>query len=181
LSQSEWFDSETGIQSYFADSHNFDRLINQEFDKLNILFSVMALRDYKTDFDQALQQIALQFKSTPPDRIQQTLAFSAAIYPPLNASFTEKVLELPEHLIELGINTTASYQPGGSVRQIRLHEGIQRQQVKSTILEAQEQTLSKILNTQGVMLRDLRFQIEEPLPLGKYAKHGDLKPQAAMV
>ena len=56
-SHGEWFGSEEETRSHFGQKSNFDRLISQEFEKLNIQFSIIALNEYKEAFDEALFEI----------------------------------------------------------------------------------------------------------------------------
>ncbi len=57
-SRDEWFDTDEEIEAYFAVPENFKRLLNQEFEKLHILFSVVIFKDYKSDFNFAIRDVA---------------------------------------------------------------------------------------------------------------------------
>ncbi|MBT3601884.1 MAG: hypothetical protein HN521_02350 [Candidatus Latescibacteria bacterium] len=161
MSHEEWFDTEEEIEAYFANEENFQRLLNQEFEKLNILFSVIVLRDYKQDFDHALRQVALAYGKVPEELIEQASHLTIATFPALNTPTQEKVLELPASLVKLGKETTASFQSDSRIETIRLIEGPLRQKIKEIILDTKGQTLSKVLNTQRIMLKDLGFIIEK--------------------
>lgn len=161
MSHEEWFDTEEEIEAYFANEENFHRLLNQEFEKLNILFSVIVLRDYKEDFDHALQQVALAYGKVPVELIEQASHLTVATFPALNTPTQEKVLELPASLVKLCKETTASFQSDSRIETIRLIEGPLRQKIKEIILDTKGQTLSKVLNTQRIMLKDLGFIIEQ--------------------
>ena len=163
ISHDEWFDTEGAIKDHFADAHNFERLTMQEFEKLNILFSVIVLRDYKRDFDHAMQQVALEFGKVPAKLLQQVLRFVTATFPSLDAPAHEKVLDLPASLIKLGIETTATFRPDSRSQSVRLVEGPQRSKIRKIIMDTQGLTLSKVLNAQSIMLKDLRFVVDKQL------------------
>ncbi|MGD1877672.1 MAG: B12-binding domain-containing radical SAM protein [Kiloniellaceae bacterium] len=169
-SHDEWFESAEHIERHFADPANFQRLLNQEFEKLNIQFSVIALRDYKAAFDTAIADILRGFGSIPPATLAATETLSFALFPPLASDPPARPLEVPAdlpmiqsclpggdpggHLPEGGI-------PAAGTMSLRLVETPARRTLRQTIASAQGTTLSKILNTQGITLRDLRLAVAQ--------------------
>ncbi len=161
MSHEEWFDSEKDIRSYFAKDENFNRLINQEFEKLNILFSVIALRDYKQEFDEGMRQVTHEFSQVPKDVLDLALKLVAATFPALDTPSTPESIEISSGLVALGLQSTAVFQPSQDQQRIYFSENPQRTQIKDIILRAEGRTLSKILNTQGISLRNLKFNIKK--------------------
>ena len=84
FSHSEWFDSAEEIENYFADGTNFQRLIDQEFDKLNILFSVILLKEYKSAFDTVIKESIASFSRVPKEVLESMSAFVWARFPSIN-------------------------------------------------------------------------------------------------
>ena len=50
-SQNEWFDNKLEAEKFFSKEKNFKKLVNQDYEKINIQFSIVILRDYKRAFD----------------------------------------------------------------------------------------------------------------------------------
>jgi radical SAM superfamily enzyme YgiQ (UPF0313 family) len=160
-SRDEWFDSAEAIEACFADPREFQRLLDQEFEKLNILFSVIALKDYKRDFDRAMKRIAKGFGIVPRAVLDPVAALSFAAFPPLASTKRERVVEAPGNLGDLTPETAADFAPAETPRTYRFVEGPRRGELRKLIGATQSRTLSKILNTQGITLRDLRCTIAD--------------------
>lgn len=156
-SETEWFDSERDILDYFADEGNFNRLLNQEFEKLNIQYSVIALRDYKSAFDRAIRDVLVQTKNIPADVFAEAAKVTFALFPPLADEPAEKPIEIPSNLLALDESTIGEFQPAPDKKTIYLTETKARRHMRQTISSARGTTLSKILNTQGFSLRDLKL------------------------
>lgn len=140
-SSEEWYDDEAAIQGYFFRPENFQRLINREFEKLNIQFSVIALQLFKRMFDAAMSEALREFDAVPVGALADTEALCFALFPPLDQ-------EPPVPFVE-----TES-----------------RKELRSLINKAHGTTLSKILNTNGISLRDLKLTIAlSTLPKAEYA------------
>lgn len=141
-SQAEWFDSAEHIEAYFERPENWSRLLNKEFEKLNIQFSVIALRDYKVTFDRAVERILTSFDAIPVETLREACKVTFALFPALNEAA-----------------------PAGPilVRGTALHlsETKPRARLRAIISSEKSPTLSKVLNTQGATLRDLRLVVAE--------------------
>lgn len=159
LSRSEWFDSPEQIEDYFAEERNFEALINYEFEKLNVLFSVVLLKDFKSAFDTAIRDAIASFGRVPEDVLGEAAALTFAIFPPLDADVGERTISLSENLMDLVEETANGASPWPERRVIQLVESPKRHQVLDVLRNAQGQTLSKILNTQSISLRDLQLTI----------------------
>jgi putative methyltransferase len=157
----EWFDSAEAIEARFADPREFQRLLDQEFEKLNILFSVIALKDYKHDFDRAMKRAAQSFGKVPRAVLDPVAALSFAAFPPLGSTRRERVVQAPGNLDALSPDSAAGFVPDHEPRAYRFVEGPRRRELRRLIAGAQSRTLSKILNTQGITLRDLRFTVTQ--------------------
>lgn len=162
-SREEWFDSAEAIEARFAEPREFQRLLDQEFEKLNILFSVIALKDYKRDFDRAMKRVAQSFGAVPRAVLDPVAALSFAAFPPLGSTKRERVVEAPANLAALSPETAAGFAPDREPRAYRFVEGPRRAELRRLIASAQSRTLSKILNTQGITLRDLRCTVAEDM------------------
>jgi radical SAM superfamily enzyme YgiQ (UPF0313 family) len=156
-SETEWFDSEQEILDYFADAANFDRLLNQEFEKLNIQYSVVALRDCKAAFDRAVGDVFARAGAVPADVLAEAAKVTFALFPPLEHEPDESPIEIPSNLLALDEATLPTFAPAADKKTIYLKETKARQHMRKTISSARGTTLSKILNTQGFSLRDLRL------------------------
>lgn len=153
LSRREWFDSPEEIERYFADPANFDRLLNGEFEKLNILFSIIALRDYKPQFDAMFRQFLMREVGASDKDGLDCASLTFAIYPSLNEEACESEFTISPIITEYfdlpkSINTDISAQVSLQ------HEG-RRAEVIAVLNQSEGQTISKILNTQGIYLKDL--------------------------
>lgn len=156
-SETEWFDGEQEILDYFADEANFNRLLNQEFEKLNIQYSVIALRDYKAAFDRAIGGVLAQAGTVPADVLAEAAKVTFALFPPLEDEPGEKPIEIPSNLLTLDDSTMGKFQPAADKKTIYLKETNARRHLRQTISSARGTTLSKILNTQAFSLRDLKL------------------------
>ena len=144
-SQSEWFDTEEDIREYFAEETNFRRLIDQEFDKLNIKFSVRILEKYKEAFDSHVLGVLRSWDSIPGEQLDQVAGVAFAMFPPLDEDRPEIVLNdvaATPHFGNDPVRLTPSPRRGEFLKVVRRRTGL---------------SLSKILNTGGYKLGDLRY------------------------
>jgi len=160
LSYTEWFDSAEDIERYFADETNFQRLINQEFDKLNILFSVILLKDYKLAFDAAIKESIKSFGKIPNSLLDDVGTFVSAIFPPLDSDCKKYTVSVPNNLVDLNNESIESFLPSQNCREVNLIETPKRREAVEVILGTKDETLSKVLNTRGnssLFLRTLQM------------------------
>ena len=160
LSKSEWFDSAEDIENYFADEANFQRLINQEFDKLNILFSVNLLKEYKLAFDIAIKRSIDSFSCVPKVILEDIGTFVSELFPPMDFNLSKTTISFPENLAELTQESADKYIPSNNRKMVTLMETDKRREACELLLNTQGDTLSKVLNTRGVgslFLRNLQM------------------------
>ena len=172
-SRNEWFDSAEAIESHFADERQFNRLLRQEFEKLNVMFSVLLLKDFKTSFDEALLAAITSEGRVPPAVLADASAYAFALFPPLDAPVSECTVSLPVNYDELDATSAATFAPSATRRSLRLVEGPKRSQVRQILRKSQGQTLSKILNTQGIILRDLKLALADAAGHDKAFRRAD--------
>jgi radical SAM superfamily enzyme YgiQ (UPF0313 family) len=160
-SHDEWFSSEDEIENYFAKPQNFRRLLNQEFEKLNIQFSVIALRDFKPVLDTAIVDVMKAWGVIPDNVLDATAEMAFALFPPLHSEPPAQGIQIPENLLSLDETCVDAFQPKEQKRTLQLVETAKRRKLRETISIARDTTLSKILNTQGISLRDLRLAVAD--------------------
>ena len=171
LSHAEWFDSAEDIETYFSNETNFQRLINQEFDKLNILFSVILLKEYKSAFDTAIQSSIASFARIPEMILEDVSTFTSALFPPLDCELKEKMVSFPENIGELTKKSIDRFTPSTNRMAVKLVETPKRREACDLLLDIQGKTLSKVLNARSIgslFLRNLQMVPAEsayPLPL----------------
>lgn len=126
-SHSEWFDRENDILDYFAKPANFTRLINREFEKLNIQYSVIVLGRFKDEMNAAFFDAVASLPGIPKDDLASIATDCFAQFPSLDKEprgpFTESA----------------------GRRDLRL------------LIKSGDAVLSKVLNTGGISLRDLKL------------------------
>ena len=160
-SHEEWFDTREDIEAYFSIAQNFERLVGQEFEKLNIMFSVILLKDYKPEFDAMILGLMRSLGSIPDDILDHAAALAFAAFPALDTDAREYIVALPDNFMELNFETAKGFVSSVDKRSLRLFEGERRLQIREILNNRSGQTLSKVLNTQGIVLRDLRLTFEE--------------------
>ena len=160
-SREEWFDTREDIEAYFGDERNFECLINQEFEKLNIMFSVILLKDYKPEFDTVIHGLMRSLGNISDDILDHAAALAFAAFPALDADVSEHIVTLPDNFMELNSETAVGFVPSVDKRSLRLFEGERRKQIREILNDRSGQTFSKTLNTQGIVLRDLRLTTEK--------------------
>jgi len=156
-SREEWFDDAAAIGAYFAEENNFRRLIDQEFEKLNIMFSIVLLRDAKRAFDGHFKAVVEELGVVPGDMLNAVSQYCFALYPPLEETDGHVSLDLPENFFDLDPDATG-FVMSATMRKFSFAESTKRKEVRALLADTGQKTLSKILNTQGISLRDLRLE-----------------------
>jgi hypothetical protein len=153
-SNAEWFGSAKEIESYFAEPENFDRLLRQEFEKLNIQFSIVALRHHKETFDEAL--IDILSPHVPQSVLQVSARVAFAAFPQIEKAPAQEI-RVPENLLALSRRTREGFDLSSNELAIPLHETKSRQELRTVIVSQRAEHLSKYLNTQHIYLSDLKL------------------------
>ncbi len=168
MSEAEWFDSADEIEAYFAREENFERLLNMEFDKLNLLGAVILLQNYKPDFDSMIKSIIEATGSVPKDILDDCASFTFSRFPSLAATTLASSIDLPINIRELPHVPVDRFKIVNSRVSMSLYEGPKRKEMRTVLERSKTIALSKILNTQRFYMRDLRLNIESngafPLP-----------------
>lgn len=160
LSEEEWFDSEDEIEKHFAKDEEFQRLIDLEFDKLNILFSVVLLKEYKSSFDILIKRIVQNFKKVPMPLLECVADFTFKRFPGLEKEVVESNVAFPLNIEKLSKDDIHNFEMNNKMTRLRLHESPKRKEIRTMLCNAESHTLSKIINTQRFYLRDLKLSIE---------------------
>ena len=162
-SNDEWFDSVEAIEAYFMETSNFQRLIDQEFEKLNIQFSVIALREYKLAFDAAFREVLDSLNAVPKDVLADVCGVTFALFPPLTEIPEGHSVDVAYNLLSLDDTTAPTFRLMPERRSIQLGEASARRRLRQIISTERDMTLSKVLNIQGISLRDLRLVVVDNL------------------
>ena len=104
-SKDEWFDSREEAERFFSGKKNFNDLIKQKYEKLNIQFSIIILRDYKITFDKVLLQTIKSFNVIPNNIIDDRSKIVFAEFPPLNSGNIKLKPKMIPYLILKFFNT----------------------------------------------------------------------------
>jgi len=164
LSHGEWFDTAEDIDVFYADKENFDRLLNEEFEKLYMMFIIIMLRDYKREFDVAILGIMKAFSKVPENILSEAAEYTFAMFPSLDEKKGEQKMTLSAEtfrLIEPKRKEVAAKDAGE--RTLRLVEGPKRSEFRAIINESQAKgkTLSKLLRGVGIKMWDLKLSISD--------------------
>jgi hypothetical protein len=162
VSYGEWYESEDDIRAHFALRENFDRLLDGEYEKLNIQFSVIALHDFKEAFDVAFLEIVKRH-DIPQSFALPAWEMTCSLFPPLQAVGVDRSIELPDGLAKLALNTSNDFVPTVEPQTLHFTETECRKRVQDVVGSAN--TLSKVLNTQSVVLRDLSCSVSSTTDL----------------
>ena len=169
-SRAEWFTDADSIENYFAEPENWARLLNQEFEKLNVKYSIVALRDDKAAFDQAIMTVLSTEAKIPPDILAETAKLAFALFPTLTSELSVQPITIAENLAELNSATADQFKLSDKRLEINLIEHDARVNLRSVIAASHGITLSRILNTSGMHIRDLRLPITFGLTVRTIAK-----------
>ena len=121
------------------------------------MFSVTLLRSYKESFDLVLKNLIKSFDKIPSNIVEHAASASFATFPALDTEPDEHMMTLPTNFMNLNSDTASNFKPSSTKRSLRLFEGERRKEIKQILRDRSGETLSKILNTQGFVLSDLRL------------------------
>ena len=154
-SKNEWFNNREEAEKFFSDNKNFNDLINQKYEKLNFKFSIIILRDYKISFDKVFLQTIKSFDILPNNIVEELSKIVFSQFPPLNSENIKLKSKIDyKDILKQKIN----YASNSNLYQYHfLTNAIQKK--ISNILMKKNISISKILNTQGFFLKDLKRTI----------------------
>jgi hypothetical protein len=152
FSKNEWFNNKEEAERFFLDTKNFNNLINQKYEKLNIQFSIILLRDYKIFFDKVFLQTLISFNVMPIDYIDNLSKIVFALFPPLDSGNIKLKSQIDcRNKLKPKIDDISN----SSIFQYHFPiNKIQKQ--LNDILKKKNTSISKILNTQAFSLKDLK-------------------------
>ena len=131
--------------------------MNNEFDKLNILYSVILLKDFKNDFDKCILNIIKSYQKIPNEVLEPTAKLSFAAFPSLKSTDNSINVEVPNNFSYLNEDTVNLYKPSENKLELKMIASSKRQEMLNIIENSSQSSLSKILNTQGFSLSDLKL------------------------
>ena len=143
-SQAEWFDTEDDIRAHFSLEPNFQKLIDQDFDKLNIKFSVRILETYKAAFDAAIIQAIQNSAETATEELN---LFSPEVF----SRFPSLSLECSEILVDSHVPLAGDRGP------MRLVPAPRRQAFLDILRTQPNLSVSKLINVEGYRLQELGY------------------------
>ena len=152
-SKGEWFNSRKEAEEFFSKKENFENLINQEYEKLNIQFSIVILKDYKKYFDEVLVETIKDFGAVPEYLIKDVSKIVFAQFPPFSAGNIDIKSKInfknihKENLDEDKDSTFYNYHFPVSIKQ---------KKIIKILTETKKIAISKILNTQNLSIRSLK-------------------------
>lgn len=154
-SKAEWFDSPEAIEAHFHRPENWKALVGLRFEKMNIKFSVILLRDFKRDFDAAITEIAADGDLDPVRR------YAFALFPPLDGADGDRLVELPDDFARIDDREAPDLPRSASTVKVWMRPAQGRDALRRLVHDesARTATLSKMLNTAGVTLRGLRYAV----------------------
>ena len=160
-SQNEWFDTEDDIVKHFSLQSNFEKLLNQEYEKINIKFSILLLKDCKEELDQLFKEIVLTRHPDLTKRINDVSKFTFMQYPSFNEDQNCIKLKMPKNTFDYLKNKYCKTEDFSNNNFcITFNTSKKRKDLISLINKKNDQTLSKIINTQGYYLSDLKRTYE---------------------
>ena len=159
-SHGEWFDSKEDITTHFMKDKNFQKLIDVEYDKINIQFGLILLSEYKADFDARILNIIKSHDKVPERILDYVSEFTFARFPSLGYSGEESRVELPLNINKLSENEPDAGTAPGPLVMVNLFEGPKREEMRIQLQRVQTTTFSKIMNTQKFFLRNLKLSIK---------------------
>ena len=167
FSREEWFDSAESIETYFYKPENFEKLINQRFDKLNILYTVILLRDYKNTFDTVFKLAMASFNKIPEEILENVSYYTFALFPDLETKDSSWKTTLKENIYSSTEKTKKLF-PFITESSIEFVEDDTRQRMVD-LINTRGQTLSKVLNMSefgALALRDLKMSVKKEYDYG---------------
>lgn len=154
-STQEWFDSEEHIKEYFDKEENFNKILQHKFEKLNIKFSILLLKNFKTYFDKAILKFVSNTLGRKDSLILHYSNINFKLFPAINENCIKNI-SLPTNLFEINPNNLDEFRLNENHRKYDLFESKKRVSLKR-LLKNNKGTISKIFNTQRISLKDLKI------------------------
>jgi radical SAM superfamily enzyme YgiQ (UPF0313 family) len=159
--KNEWFESREEAEKFFSIKENFENLINQEYEKMNIQFSILALKDFKKSFDDVLAKTLRDFNVLPEYLIDNVTKIVFAQFPPLEAGNIElkskiNFKDIQKQNLKVKNNSSKTYN-------YFFHKDEKQKHITEIFTNNKKESISKILNTQNLSIRSLKrnFTIDQ--------------------
>ena len=151
-SKSEWFNNRKDAENFFSKKKNFYKLVNQEYEKINIQYSIIILRDYKKTFDEVFLNTMKSYEEIPKNFIENLSTIVFAQFPPLESGDIKikSIVDFKDIF-----NTEIKYESSSNIFEYTFPKNKLQEQVTNILLK-KGTSISKVLNTQAFSIRDLK-------------------------
>ena len=134
----------------------------QDFEKLHILYSVVIFRDFKKYFDEAIGLIIKSFLPQEHEFIENLSKIVSMAFPSLDYKEKSILIDVNEILHVENESKNKTF--------LKFIEGKKRKQVLEAINCSKGKTLSKVLNTSNLSMRELQFYVDPNFGAGSLMK-----------
>jgi len=159
-SRDEWFDSPEEIEAYFEKPENFGKLIAQEFEKLNVQFSIKLFQECKDAFDATMLFLARRETDVSDQVIKEAARYAFALFPAIGSPSAPVSITLKGEALRFLVDDANRPEMANGLAEVRVYEGARRREMSDRIAALRGKNLSKVLDTQGYALRDLRCNVD---------------------
>ena len=151
-SKNEWFNSRKEAESFFSKKENFTKLVNQEYEKINIQFAIIILRDYKKTFDDVFLNTIKSYEEIPKNFIDNLSTIVFSQFPPLETGDIKIKSRVDFKDI---FNSEKLYENNSKIFEYSFPKNKLQEKVTNILLK-KGTSISKVLNTQAFSIRDLK-------------------------
>jgi len=151
-SKGEWFSNRKDAEKFFSKKKNFNRLVNQEYEKINIQYAIIILRDYKKIFDEVFLNTIKSYEEIPKNFVENLSTIVFAQFPPLESGDI-KIKSMVD--FKDIFNNEKKYESSSNIFEYTFPKNKLQEQVTNILLK-KGTSISKVLNTQAFSIRDLK-------------------------
>jgi len=151
-SKNEWFNNREDAESFFSKKENFAKLVNQEYEKINIQFAIIILRDYKKTFDEVFLNTIKSYEEIPKNFIDNLSTIVFSQFPPLETGNIKIKSRIDFKDI---FNSEKVYETNSNIFEYSFPKNKLQEEVTNILLK-KGTSISKVLNTQAFSIRDLK-------------------------
>jgi len=151
-SKNEWFNNREDAESFFSKKENFAKLVNQEYEKINIQFAIIILRDYKKKFDEVFLNTIKSYEEIPKNFIDNLSTIVFSQFPPLETGNIKIKSRIDFKDI---FNSEKAYESNSNIFEYSFPKNKLQEEVTNILLK-KGTSISKVLNTQAFSIRDLK-------------------------
>jgi len=157
-SKTEWFDTKKEAEYFFSKKENFDKLINQNYEKLNVQYTIIVLKKYKSSFDKILLQVMQSFDVLSKNILIEITKIVFAQFPQLGSNKIEFSSNIDYKKI---IDNKTNKKPpkfNSTSFKYSFHNTSLQKEITNVLLR-KNTAISKMINTQGYKIHDLKRSI----------------------